>query len=280
MITRERLSKTVLAAGLLAAVLAAAGVPSQRAEEKLVAPVYPAAIRLSPAAVPNMVPVEFAVKDTHDKVTAFYVPKFGRLAAEGETSLSAQNLTNVVILSEAQVLKYIAAVKGDYTLSRPAIVSIEWVPDALAPMNTVNRIFLELESQARRFKVHQAELPELKKKYAFLQTAYYLGGKEQEVILSCGRESGSVVQSMADPKAMKAYSEEVKKLTQEGRYDEMAGLQKKYFGDMADADKRAKADNFAVWKTGLDKLAAAAYQTRLRIDMHPSQWDVSWEKKR
>lgn len=278
MITRERLSKAALAAGLLAAVLAAAGV--LRADEKLVAPVYPGAIRLSPAAVQNMVPVEFAVKDVHDKVAAFYVPKFGRLAAEGETSMSAQNLTNVIILSESQVLKQIASVKGDYTLSRPAIVIIEWVPEALAPMNAVNRIFMELESQARRFKVHQAELLELKKKYAFLQTAYYPNGKEQEIALRCGRESGSVVQSMADPKAMKAYSEEVKKLTQEGRYNEMAGLQKKYFGDLADADKRAKADNFAVWKTGLDELAAAAYQTKIKIDMHPSQWDVSWEKKR
>jgi TRAP-type uncharacterized transport system substrate-binding protein len=121
-------------------------------------------------------------------------------------------------------------------------------------------------------------LPELKKKYAFLQTAYYLNGKEQEVILRCGRESGSVVQSMADPKAMKAYSEEVKKLTEAGRYNELAELQKKYFGDMAAADKRAKADNFAVWRAGLDELAAAAYQTKLRIDMHPSQWDVSWKK--
>ena len=79
---------------------------------------------------------------------------------------------------------------------------------------------------------------------------------------------------------MDAYSKEAMKLTQEGRYTELAGLQKKYFGDMADASKRAKADNFAVWKTGLDELAAAAYQTKLRIDMHPSQWDVSWEKKR
>jgi len=280
MITRERLSKAALAAGLLAAVLATAGVPSLRAEERLVAPAYPGAIRLSPAAVQNMVPVEFAVRDAHNKLAAFYVPKFGRLAAEGETSRSAQNLTNVIILSESQVLKLIASVKGDYTLSRPAIVSIEWVPEALAPMNTVNRVFMELESQARRFKVHQAELPELKKKYAFLQAAYYPSGKEQEIILRCGRESGTVVQAMADPKAMDAYSEEVKKLTQEGRYNELAGLQKKYFGDMADAGKRAKADNFAVWKTGLDELAAAAYQTKLRIDMHPSQWDVSWEKKR
>jgi hypothetical protein len=277
---RSPLPKVAAATGLFAAVLAIAGVPALLAEEKLVAPAYPGAIRLSPAAVPNMVPVEFAVGDPHDKVAAFYAPKFGRVAAAGETERSAGNLTNIIILSEPQVMKFIALVKGDYTVSRPAIVSIEWVPEVLAPMSTVNGVFRELESQARRFKVHQGELPELKKKYAFLQTAYYLSGKEQEILLRCGRESGSVGQSTSDPKAMKAYSDEVKKLTQEGRYSEMAELQKKYFGDMAEADKRSRADNFAVWRKALDDLAAVGYQTKLKIDTHPSQWDFSWEKKK
>jgi hypothetical protein len=273
--------RQVVYAGLVVCFcLACVGSTSARAEEKLVAPVYPGAIRLSPAAVKNMVPIEFAVKDTHDKVAAFYTPKYGHVAAEGETSKSASNLTSVVILSEQEVLKFISAVKGDYTLSRPAIVTIEWVPEVLAPMNTVNRIFSELESQARRFKVHQDELPVLKKKYVYLQTAYYLSGKDQEVLARCGRESGNALQATTDPKLMKAYSEEVQKLTKEGRYNELADLQKKYFGDMAAAEKQQKADNFPVWKKGLDDLAAVAYQTKLTIDMHPSQWDVSWEKKR
>jgi hypothetical protein len=281
MMNRAKVVGKVVHAGLVVCFcLVCVGATSVRAEEKLVAPVYPGAIRQSPAKVGNMAPVEFAVKDSHDKVAAFYAPKYGHLAAEGETSRSASNLTSVVILSEQEVLKYISAAKGDYTLSRPAIVTIEWVPEVLAPMNTVNRIFMELESQARRFKVHQNELPELKKKYAYLQTAYYVSGKDQEVLVRCGRESGSAPQATIDPKLTKAYSEEVQKLTSEGRYNELAGLQKKYFGDMADAQKREKADNFAVWKKGLDDLAAIAYQTKLTIDIHPSQWDVSWEKKR
>jgi hypothetical protein len=273
-------TKVAVATGLIAAVLAHPGVLSLRAEEKLVAPAYPGATRLSPATVPNMVPVEFAVSDPHDKVAAFYVPKFGRVAAAGETSRSAANLTNIIVLSEPQVLKFIGLVKGDYTLSRPAIVSIEWVPEALAPMSIVNRVFMELDNQARRFKVHQTELPELRKKYAFLQTAYYLNGKEQEILLRCGRESGAVGQSTSDPKAMKAYSDEIKTLTQEGRYAEVAELQKKYFGDMAEVDKRSRADNFAVWRKALDDLVEVGYQTKLKIDVHPSQWDVSWEKKK
>jgi len=277
MFTRKRLSKTAPAAALFAAVLAAAVAPSLRAEEKLVAPVYPGAIRLSPAVVKNMAPVEFAVKDSHDKVAAFYAPKFGHLAAEGETDLSSPNLTRVVILSESEVLKFISAVKGDYTLSRPAFLSIEWISEYLAPSNTVHGVFRELESQAKKFKVHQAEVPELKRKYAWLQSCYYQAGKDQEILTRYGRESGNTVQSMTDPKLMKAYTEEVQKLTQEGRYDQLAGLQKKYFSDVPEADKRRKADNFGLWTKALDELAAVAYQTKLSIDIHPSQWNVSWK---
>lgn len=279
MIARKLLPSIVVGAALLAAVLTAGASPL-RAEEKLAAPIYPGAIRLSPAAVRNMAPIEFAVKDAHDKVAAFYAPKFGRPAKEGEAEQIAANLTSIVVVDPYQVLNIIQAAKGDITLQRAALVSIEWMPELLAPMNSVNTIFRELEEQAKKFKTHQAELPELKKKYDFLQSAYYLTGKEQEVLAKYGRESGNMTQTTSDPKLMKAYSDELNKLTKEGRYTEVAALAKKYFGDEADANKRQKADNFGLWVKALDDLAAVSYQTKLSIDVHPSQWNVSWDKKR
>jgi hypothetical protein len=79
---------------------------------------------------------------------------------------------------------------------------------------------------------------------------------------------------------MKAYSDEMQKLTKEGRYTEMTALNKKYFGDTSEMDKRRKADNFDLWKKALDELASVSYLTKLNIDVHPSQWDVRWEQKR
>jgi hypothetical protein len=79
---------------------------------------------------------------------------------------------------------------------------------------------------------------------------------------------------------MNDYAEEMKKLMAEGKYDQLEGLQTKYFGDQKAAEKLRKADHFAEWAKALDELAAVSYRTKLSIDVHPSQWDVSWEKKR
>jgi hypothetical protein len=277
--SRNKLSRSLFGAVLLAAGFTAGG-PALRAEEKLVAPSFPGAIRLSSAKAGNMAPVEFAVKEAHDEVAAFYVPRYGRPAGEGEADRTSSNMTSIVCVSLEQVRKIILAAKGDITLERPALVSIEWMPEILGPSNTVNRIFMELESQAKKFNSHQAEIPELKKKYAFLQTSYYQGGKDQEILRRYGLESGNSTQTMSDPKALKAYADEMTKLTQEGKYDQLAGLRAKYFGDQKEADKRRKSDNFGLWTKALDDLAAVSYQTKLSIDIHPGQWNVAWEKNR
>jgi uncharacterized membrane protein len=58
----------------------------------------------------------------------------------------------------------------------------------------------------------------------------------------------------------------------------MKTLQEKAFGG-ADVEKKRKADNFGVWKKGLEDLAAASYRTKLKIDRDPHQWDVRWSKR-
>jgi hypothetical protein len=273
------MTRFIAGPALLAAVILTAGSPIS-AQEKLVAPVYPGAIRLSPAKVQNMEPVVFAVPDDHSKVAAFYIPKYGRPADEYEAGQTSSNLTSIVCVDLPAVRKLILAAKGDITLERPALVSIEWVAGSYGGANAVVQVFSELESQAKKFKAHQAELPALKAKYEFLQTAYFLTGKDAEVLSKYGRLSGSVMGASNDPKAMNAYAEEMKKLMAEGKYDQLESLGTKYFGDQKAAEKLRKADHFAEWAKALDELASVSYRTKLSIDVHPSQWDVSWEKKR
>lgn len=276
MTTSHRIPAALAGAALIAALLAIFGSTPLRSEEKLIAPLYPGAVRLSPAAVKNMAPLVFAIKDAHDKVAAFYAPKYGHLAAEGEAVRSASNMTTVIIMTENQVLNSIQFVKGDYTLSRPAVVEIEWM-DYPTSLTTVNRVFMELEMQARRFKTHAAELAEIEAKYAFLKSSYLYEDKANGILARYGREAGMAAEYVSDPNVTKTYAAEFKKLTQEGRYNELAGLQQKYFPELPDAEKRRKADNFELWKKALDELAIVSYLTKLNIDVQPSQWDVSWK---
>lgn len=275
---RPSIKAAVIAFGVSAVLLAGAGRAAVGTEEKLVAPMYPGAVRLSPAKVSYDAGVLFAVKDPHDKVVAFYVPKYAHLPKEDEGRVRGSNKIPLIAQSSSEVLAIIQSMKGDYTMERATEVNVEWVPDTLAGMNTVSKFFFELEAQAKKFKTHAAEVPELKKRYAFLSTSYFFQGQDQEILARCGRESGNAIQYANDPKAMKAYSEEMAKVMKEGQYDKLAGLQQKYFGDAAETEKRRKADNFGVWKKGLEDLAAVSYQTKLTIDIHPSQWDVRWNR--
>jgi len=279
MATCHRIPVLFAKAALLAAVLTTLGAATLRAEEKLIAPVYQGAVRLSPVQLKNMAPVEFAAKDAHDKVAEFYIPKYGHLALEGEAERSASNMTTAIIMTENQILKYILSVKGNYTESRPAVVEIEWKARPTASDNAVNRVLRELKSQARRFKTHEAELAEIEAKYAFLKSSYLFEDRAKEILLRYGREAGIAMQFVSDPKVTKDYANEVKKLAQEGRNSELAGLQQKYFSELPDAEKRRKADNFGLWTKALGDLVAVSYLTKLTIDKHPSQWDLSWEKK-
>jgi hypothetical protein len=246
-------------------------------EEKLAAPVYPEAVRLSPAQVKNMEGVMFAVKDDHAKVLAFYAPKYARVPKDDDMVDRGPNELALIIQDEPAILKMILAKKGDMTLSRPSLLRLEWLSDQLSGSNPVSRFWMELERQSKRFKGHEAELAELKAAYAYLNSSFYFEKKYQEILTRCGNESGNGEMRMADPKISKEYAAEIKKLQEEGRYQEMAALNEKYFGNQAEAEKRRKADNFGVWKKGLADLAAVSYRTKVTIDVDPNQWDVRWK---
>jgi hypothetical protein len=273
-----RATRTTAWAALAASVLIAAAALPGRAEEKLVAPVYPGAVRLSPAAVQAMEGVEFAVKDPHDKVLAFYVPKYARLPKDGEGRAQGTTEIPLIARSSAEVQKIILSKKGDFTLERAAEIIVKWQRETGAGANAATKAFFQLETQAKRHKTHDAELAELRAKYAFLKTAWYLEGKDQEALVRGGRESGNAAQFVTDKKILDAYNEEVKKAMAEGRYQDVAGLHAKYFGELPDAARRSKADNFAVWKKALEDLAAVSYQTKVTIDFDPNEWDVRWKK--
>jgi hypothetical protein len=98
----------------------------------------------------------------------------------------------------------------------------------------------ENDHWARRFKTHDSELAEIEAKFAFLKSSYLFEDKAKEILARYGREAGLAAQYTSDPKVTKAYADEVKKLTQEGRYNELAGLQQKYFSELPESCLRAR----------------------------------------
>ena len=132
---------------------------------------------MSPAKLTGIDPVVFAVKDSHEKVEAFFVPKYARLPKEDEGMVKGETKKPYIVQSADVVTKMILAAKGDYTYARATEVNVEWQPAILGDSNIVNRFFDALNRQAGRFKAHAAELAELKQKYALLRNSYYFDKK-------------------------------------------------------------------------------------------------------
>lgn len=250
------------------------------AEEKLVAPPFPGALRISPPPTGSKnewkTPIIFGAQAPHDKVEAFYVPKHARQRKGSEGQLHGDGdtvKTWLIVHSDSEVLEMIQARKGDFTLAHATEVVLEWQADVIAKVNKVNRFFQQLDIQAQKFKGHDAELAELKKKYAYLKTSYYLDKKDEEILFRCSKESGSMV-GQPSPDVMAEYQAQVKKLMEEKRYQEIGPLHEKIFGG---SKKKADTDQFGVWKQCLADLAAVSYQTKVTIDHHPNQWDTAWK---
>lgn len=252
------------------------GFPAAGQEEKLVAPPYPGAVRLSPARLALSVPAVFAVKDPHEKVVSFYVPKYARQPHEGEGQLQGGGILPLIVHDAGQVAKMIVARKGDYTAARATEVRVDWKP--IAGTGPDFQFFDKLQEQARKHPGHDGELAELKKKYDWLKTAYYDEGKIPPLLARCSQASGDPVipAILGDKKAMQELQVQMKKLYAEGKTKEAAQLQAKAMGSLEGNPKKAKEDNFKLWGQCLDELASFSYLTKVTIDRDVSQWDVAW----
>lgn len=250
------------------------------ADEKLVAPPYPGAVRLSPTVLPKnevTAPVEFAVKDGHEKVEGFYLSNgYARRDTEHEAQRQgAKGELSLIVHSVGKVTSLISAKHGDYTWARATEVYLKW--NGADVGNAVKRLFRGLEIQVQQFPAHAAELEQVKKKYAYLYASFYLPGKDDEVIAACEKENGTDGITGPGSKDMTEFNNKMKELIAQKRYAEMAELNKKTFGDR---EKKMKEDRFAEWKKCLDKLDAVSYLTRLTIDRDPNEWDTSWKRSR
>lgn len=270
--SRFRSAGTIPAAVALALLMAPrVGVA---AEEKLVVPAYPGAVRVSPAKVGGTEGVVFVTRDPHDKVQAFYVPKHARLPKEGEGRVRGAGEIPLIALGVGEVTGIITSMKGDYTQARAAEVIVEWKPEVFAGTGIGGGLFEELERQARKHPGHDAELAALKAKYGWLSLAYFHPEKQgEEIVRRCSAESSGANPDVDQAALLTRYA----KLAQEGKYDEMAVIQQQLEGaDPKAADRKRKADNFGLWKGCIEKAAAVGYLTRLTIDRDPRQWDVKW----
>lgn len=254
--------------------LAAAVLPAAAAEEKLVAPAYPGAVRASPARLTGTEGVVFFVKDPHEKVQAFYVPKYARLPKEGEGRVRGAGEIPLIAQSVGEVTSIITSMKGDYTQARATEVIVEWKPEIFAGTGIGSGFLDELQQQARKHPGHDAELAALKAKYGWLGLAYLHPEKKgEEVYKRCSAESSGVNPNV-DQSALMI---QMAKLAQEGKYEEMAALQEKLVGaDPKAEERKRRADNFGLWKSCLEEAASLGYLTKLTIDRDPHQWDVKW----
>ena len=244
------------------------------APEKLVAPIYPGAIRLGPGNDDRGQPfsVTFAVRDPHDQVQAFYVPKYARLPQKDEGKLSGSNMLPLIVHSYQQALKIIQAAHGDYTLADATEVFLQWrSPDSAG--GTETKVFMELDYQAKRFPAHVQELGSLKKQYEWLKHAYYRDHKDLEIYQRCNDQSVGKDETTSDPDKMDKIQEEMNRLAEAGRYQEASELWKKSMsGSTEKMNKAAKADNFGLWRKCLEEMASYGYLTRVSIALDPSLW--------
>ncbi|HWR97150.1 MAG TPA: hypothetical protein VN317_01895 [Candidatus Methanoperedens sp.] len=262
-------------AASLCLVLVAASAPRASAEEKLVAPAHPGAVRASPAKVGGTEGVVFFVKDPHEKVQAFYVPKYARLPKEGEGRVRGAAEIPLIAQEVGAVTSIITSMKGDYTLARASEIIVEWKPEIFAGTGIAMMLFSELQNQAKKHPGHDAELAALRAKYGWLDLAFFHPEKKaEEIFRRCSAQSSGVNPDVDQAALM----QQMAKLAQEGKYEEMAELQKKLVGDDPKAEERKrKADNFGLWKGCLEEAAGYGYLTKITIDRDPHQWDVKWK---
>lgn len=237
------------------------------AEEKLVAPVYPGSVRLTPPRAKGREMIVFTSQDPPEKVRAFYEPKYARLPANPRDRNDTSIGVALVVHTYEQALAIITKSKGDFIWASPSLVVLEWL-SSKAPQKTVP-FFRELERQAKKFPGHDAELAELENRYAWLARASYTDNMGDKIDRRCSNEASGMDPALADPAAAKAFQEKLRQLAAEGRQDEVTALAKQF-------DKKAKAgrnaDHFALWKGCLEEAAGFAYRTRIKIHQDPTLW--------
>jgi hypothetical protein len=259
-------------AASLSLVLVAASAPRAAAEEKLVAPAYPGAARLSGTKLGADEGVTFFVKDPHEKVQAFYVPKYARLPKEGEGRVRGAAEIPLIVQEVGAVTSIITSMKGDYTWARATEIIVEWKPPIFAGTGLGAQFFKDLQDQAKKHPGHDAELAALKAKYSWLDLAFLHPEKQgEELYKRCSAESQGVNPNVDQAALMTRMAQ----LAQEGKYDEMAKLQEQLVGSDPKAEERKrKADNFGLWKGCLEQAAALGYLTKITIDRDPRTWDT------
>lgn len=271
MISLKVVQQTVRAALVTLVTLVSLDLVTASAAEKLVAPAYPGSVRLTPLQTKGRDKIVFVTKDSHEKVQAFYVPKYARLPGADEKGLQTDAKTNItfVVHSYAETLKIIQKAKGDYiSWVGPTTVYLEWMPDEPSRKPAPN-YFYRLEQESKKHPGHDAELAELRKKYAWLSRAFFLDKKDDTIYQRCTHESAGISAAMSDPKAQQELNAKIQKLTAEGRYQEASDLAKQAMGDPG---KKQKADNFGLWKKCLEEAAGFAYLTKIVIQQDPSLW--------
>ncbi len=171
-------------------------------------------------------------------------------------------------------MKIIKAAHGDYTLADASEVFVEWQPAVMANLNTTRSLFLELEQQAKAHPGHESELAALKSRYEWLLQAYYRDDQDKKIRDRCRDQSmGVTAESRGNPAEMAKLAEQVRKLIEEGRFDEVKNLQEKLKAASPKNDgKQAKADNFGLWQGCLAEMAEFAYLTKVTIALDPSLW--------
>jgi hypothetical protein len=237
------------------------------AEEKLVAPPYPGSVRITPPNAKGRDVIAFYSQDPHEKVRAFYEPKYGRLPSDPVERHDGKTGVTLIVHTYEQALKIIQKSKGDYIQAEPSWVVLEWL-SAEGSDRTVP-FFRELERQAKKFPGHDAELAELKKKYAWLARASYIDNMDDKTYRRCSSEARGIDPAMSEPGAMQTFQAKLQKLSEEGRYAEAAALMKQV--EVKAAEER-KADHFGLWKGCLEEAAGFAWLTRIKIQQDPSLW--------
>lgn len=184
---------TVRATLVALAVLACLTTGTAVAGEKLVAPAYPGSIRLTPLQIKDnnvntgSENAVFVTKDPHEKVQAFYVPKYARLPSKDEGYSAGKTHTTFIVHSYAQSLKSIRKRKGDITKADDMGIYLEWRLEETS-RKPLPGYFNALEREAKKHPGHDAELAELRNRYAWLSRAYFLDKKNETISQRCRRE--------------------------------------------------------------------------------------------
>ena len=269
----RKLRTSVAIAAMSSLALVAASLPAAAAEDKLVAPAYPGAARLSATKQLGVDEgVVFFVKDPHEKVQAFYVPKHARLPKEGEGRVRGTGELPLIVQEVGTVTSLITSMKGDYTWARATEIIVEWKPPVFAGTGLGAQFIKDLQDQARKHPGHDAELAALKAKHGWLDLAFLYPEKQAEDLYRrCSAESSGVNPNVDQAALM----QQMAKLAQEGKYDEVVRLQEQLVGaDPKAEERKRKADNFGLWKGCLEEAAGLSYLTKITIDRDPRTWDT------